>query len=146
MEVKVNLRSIKGGITARDVALFLFLVLIVETLVLCYIYIDFKECTENPFIYGSIVLSNFYEPEQLFGSVHIIDHKRNTINYYLNSTDIHLPVLLILMLIVGAFLGIMAMLPNIVKIKQSNRRLKSKIKQIEQEVKNLRAIPIKDSH
>ena len=69
-----------------------------------------------------------------------------TINYYVNTSTIHLPVLLLIALVVGAFLGVLAMLPSFIKSKHSSRRLKNKVKQIEQEVQNLRAIPLKDTH
>ena len=57
-----------------------------------------------------------------------------------------LPILLMITLIIGALLGIIAMAPILIKSKQANRRLKQRIKQIELEVNNLRAIPIKETH
>lgn len=69
-----------------------------------------------------------------------------TINYYINSTQIYLPLLLLLGLAFGAVLGIAAVLPVFIKAKSANRKLKQRIKQVEQEVKNLRTIPIKDDH
>ena len=69
-----------------------------------------------------------------------------SINYYVDTTAIHLPMLLLVVLVLGACLGMVAMLPSFVKSKNANRRLKQRVKQIEQEVQNLRSIPIKDSH
>ncbi len=68
------------------------------------------------------------------------------VNYYVNESKIHLPILLIITLVFGAILGIIAMIPMLLKNKQTNRKLKHRIKQIEQEVNNLRAIPIKEAH
>ena len=69
-----------------------------------------------------------------------------SINYYVNTALIHLPILLLMTLVLGAWLGMVALLPSFVRAKNTSRRLKQKVKQIEQEVQNLRAIPIKDSH
>ncbi len=68
------------------------------------------------------------------------------INYYFGSLKIYLPLLLIAELIVGALLGIIAMLPSVIRSKTINIRLRHHIKHIKQEVDTLRKIPIKDSH
>lgn len=68
------------------------------------------------------------------------------INYYFNQSHIHLPILLLITLILGAFLGIVGLLPTLAKSNYVNRRLKSRVKQVEKEVTNLRTIPIKDEH
>jgi len=68
------------------------------------------------------------------------------VNYYVNVTNIRLPILLLITLVIGALLGIIAMMPILIKAKNANRRLKQKVKQIELEVNNLRAIPIKETH
>ncbi|OGO90981.1 MAG: hypothetical protein A3F10_02115 [Coxiella sp. RIFCSPHIGHO2_12_FULL_42_15] len=69
-----------------------------------------------------------------------------TINYYVNETTIHIAILLLMTLVMGVFLGIIAMLPALIRNKNNHRRLRHRIKQIEQEVNNLRAIPIKETH
>lgn len=69
-----------------------------------------------------------------------------TIHYYIDTTTMHLPLLLLDMLFFGAVLGMIAGLPILLKCKQHNRRLKRRVKEVEQEVMNLRTIPIKDSH
>lgn len=68
------------------------------------------------------------------------------INYYVNETSLQLPLLLLIVLIIGAFLGCIAMLPALIRGKHANHQLKHKIKQVEQEVNNLRTIPIKEAH
>jgi lipopolysaccharide assembly protein A len=68
------------------------------------------------------------------------------INYYVNSSSIHLPILLLITLVLGAILGCIAMLPTVIRGKHANHRLKHRVKQIEQEVNNLRTIPIKETH
>ncbi len=72
---------------------------------------------------------------------HVID-----INFYMKSVKVYIPLLLLFLLAVGALLGVLALLPALLKVKNNNRKLKSKVKRVEQEVKNLRSIPIKDSH
>ena len=69
-----------------------------------------------------------------------------TINYYLNESVIHIPILLLITLVIGVVLGFIVMLPAFIRSKRSARRLKQRIKQVEQEVNNLRAIPIKETH
>ena len=69
-----------------------------------------------------------------------------TINYYFNKSIIYLPVLLLITLVIGVVLGFVVTLPALIRSKRTARRLKQRIKQIEQEVNNLRAIPIKETH
>lgn len=68
------------------------------------------------------------------------------VNYYLDEKSIRLPVLLLSVLAIGVFLGFIAMLPALLKKRCAIRRLRQHVKQIEQEVNNLRAIPIKETH
>lgn len=68
------------------------------------------------------------------------------INYYINQSHIHLPILLLITLMLGAFLGVVGLLPTLAKSNHRNRRLRSRVKQVEKEVLNLRTIPIKDEH
>ena len=75
-----------------------------------------------------------------------LNPQRITINYYIDTKSIHLPLILLATLLVGAILGIIAMLPSVFRNKNSSRRLRQRVKQIEQEVQNLRTIPIKDTH
>ncbi|WP_423063895.1 lipopolysaccharide assembly protein LapA domain-containing protein [Candidiatus Paracoxiella cheracis] len=75
-----------------------------------------------------------------------LNPQKLTLNYYVNTTTIHLPLLLLLVLVLGALLGVIAMLPSLIRAKSSNHHLKARVKQTEQEVQNLRSIPIKDTH
>ena len=75
-----------------------------------------------------------------------LNPQRITLNYYLDTKSVHLPLMVLATLVIGALLGVIAMLPTLLKSKGSARRLKHRIKQIEQEVQNLRNIPIKDNH
>ncbi|OGO92574.1 MAG: hypothetical protein A3F41_06630 [Coxiella sp. RIFCSPHIGHO2_12_FULL_44_14] len=73
-----------------------------------------------------------------------LNSQKIIINYYINITTIPLPLLLFLTLTLGALLGVIVMLPIVLKSKNIHRRLKHRIKEVEQEVNNLRTLPVKD--
>lgn len=75
-----------------------------------------------------------------------LNSQKITLNYYLDTQTIYLPLLILVTLLIGAMLGVVVILPSLIKSKQAARRLKSKVRRIEREVQNLRAIPIKDVH
>lgn len=68
------------------------------------------------------------------------------LNYYMGTSKIYLPLLLFLGLLLGAILGVFAIMPALFSSKRQKRKLKKRIRQIEQELQNLRNIPIKDTH
>ncbi len=68
------------------------------------------------------------------------------IHYYFNSIKVYMPLLLLTNLLMGVLLGILAMFPLLLKSRRFKRKSKQSIKNLEQEIKNLRTIPIKDSH
>lgn len=69
-----------------------------------------------------------------------------SVNFYIHQSNIYFPLLLLLVLIVGCVLGILSMMPGWLKAKNNARKLRKRMRQIEQEVKNLRSIPMKDEH
>ncbi len=68
------------------------------------------------------------------------------INFYVTTINFYLPLLLLLTLAIGALLGILAMLPVLFRSKGAHRRCKQRIRTMEQELNNLRTIPVKDTH
>ncbi len=68
------------------------------------------------------------------------------LNYYVGKTMIYLPLLLFIVLALGAILGICAMTPIWLRAKNKCRKMKNRLRDTEQELKNLRNIPIKDTH
>lgn len=68
------------------------------------------------------------------------------LNYYVGKDNIPLSLLLAYTLIVGCILGLFVGLCIYFKIKSENHRLKGRIKLVEKEVENLRAIPLKNEH
>lgn len=75
-----------------------------------------------------------------------LNPEKITLNYYIDTQTVHLPLVLLGSLVIGAFLGVIAMLPSVIRNKAKARRLSHHVKHVEQEVQNLRAIPIKDRH
>lgn len=75
-----------------------------------------------------------------------LNPEKITLNYYVNTQVVHLPLVLLASLVIGAFLGVVAMLPTVIRNKAKARRLNHHVKQVEQEVQNLRTMPIKDRH
>jgi putative membrane protein len=71
---------------------------------------------------------------------HLVD-----INYYLGETQAPLSLVLAMTLMLGVVVGISPCVNIIVKIKRENARLNKRIKLTEEEVVNLRNIPIKDN-
>ena len=67
----------------------------------------------------------------------IINSHTVTIHYYVGSVDVYVPLLLLIELAIGALLGIVSMMPKYVKLKNSARKSRQRIKKLEQEVKNL---------
>lgn len=68
------------------------------------------------------------------------------INYYFGTTQFHLPVLMLIMLVIGLLLGIIVMLPSIWRAKGLARQCKKAAKNSEKELTNLRTMPLKEEH
>lgn len=81
----------------------------------------------------------------LVGMIFVVLNSHSVpINYYLGETKIYYPLLLLIELAIGAILGIITMLPVIIKIKAKNHRLKNKVKEVELELNSLRTMPVRD--
>jgi len=76
----------------------------------------------------------------------VLNSSSVSINYYFGSHTFSISLLLALTLGLGAFFGILLITPTLLRLKRGNHQLKRKIKRAEQEVDNLRSIPIKDTH
>ena len=68
------------------------------------------------------------------------------LNYYFGTVQTPLSLLVVLSLCVGAVLGVLATTLVVVRLRSQNSRLRRHIDLCEQELKNLREIPIKDHH
>ena len=67
-------------------------------------------------------------------------------NYYLGQRPIPLSLLLVCSLGLGLIIGFLVTAISWIKLKSANCRLKKHLKASQQEIENLRAIPIQDRH
>ncbi len=76
-------------------------------------------------------------------------HTRNAdpveLDYYLGTIDVSLSVIVIASLLIGALLGMFTSLGMIVPLRRERSKLKKSVKTAEQEVSNLRSIPLQDA-
>jgi len=66
------------------------------------------------------------------------------INYYIGSSQLPLSLLLVMALVGGGLLGLLVSLILYIRLKSANLRLRQRLRLIEEEVANLRTIPLKD--
>lgn len=76
----------------------------------------------------------------------VLNSNNVTLVYYLGEKTMPLSLALVISLVFGSLLGVLSCLKIIIKQKCTIRHLNHKIKLIDKEVSNLRAIPIKDQH
>ena len=76
---------------------------------------------------------------------HIKNDSLVTLNYYLGTIDVSLSVVVIASVLIGVLLGVITSLGIIVPLRREKSKLKKAIKTAEQEVSNLRSIPLKDA-
>ena len=65
-------------------------------------------------------------------------------NYYLGSRDLPLSLILIAALGAGVLIGVVATIGMVLEVKRENLSLKRRSRLINEEVQNLRSIPLKD--
>ena len=81
----------------------------------------------------------------LFGlAFHLKNNQLITLDYYFGAIELPVSLVVVLILILGALLGVLASLPIIIKLKQQKLKLEKQIKNSEKEINNLRVMPIKD--
>jgi len=74
----------------------------------------------------------------------VLNAESVNINYYFGESSHPLSLLIVIALASGVFLGIVASLVVILKLKAVNARLKKDIKVSEKELVNLRRLPLRD--
>lgn len=67
------------------------------------------------------------------------------LNYYWGVSDIPLSLLMVLMLIVGAFSGVIASMFMVLKIRRQLASVRRQFRDQEKELENLRVIPLKNN-
>ncbi|MEM6998329.1 MAG: LapA family protein [Pseudomonadota bacterium] len=81
----------------------------------------------------------------LFGlAFHLKNNQFIELNYYVGVLNMPLSWLVVIVLFIGALLGILASLPMLIKLKQQKLKLEKQIKNSEKEINNLRVMPVKD--
>ncbi len=75
---------------------------------------------------------------------HLKNNQMIELNYYAGVLDMPLSWLVVIVLFIGALLGVLASLPMIIKLKQQKFKLEKQIKNSEKEINNLRVMPVKD--
>ena len=75
----------------------------------------------------------------------VLNAQAVSLNYYLGTLEVPLSMALVSSLALGAVLGVLVSLVLLISLKRQVRRLRRKVETAEQEVANLRAIPIKDA-
>ena len=83
----------------------------------------------------------------IFGIVFaVLNAETVRLNYYLDSLELPLSLVIVLSMIIGAILGIFASLSFIIGTRRNASKLKRSVEVAEKEIVNLRNIPIKDEH
>ena len=75
----------------------------------------------------------------------VVNAKPVELNYFLATREVPLALVLVLTLTVGALMGIVFSLGMVIRLKRETLRLRRQIQLTEQEVVNLRTMPIKDA-
>lgn len=68
------------------------------------------------------------------------------VNYYVGSTKLPLSLLLVLSLVCGGLLSLLFSVVTYVRLKSANVRLRQRLKIADEEIANLRTMPLKDAH
>jgi len=69
-----------------------------------------------------------------------------SLNFYFNSIQAPLSLVMVVVLAIGAIMGIIASLWVIIGLKRDMAKLRKNMKVAEEEIANLRSLPMKDSH
>ncbi|MBU1191290.1 MAG: LapA family protein [Gammaproteobacteria bacterium] len=76
----------------------------------------------------------------------VVNSKPVELNYFLATREVPLAMTLVLTLAFGALIGLFFSLGMVIRLKRETLRLRRQMQIAEQEVVNLRNIPIKDTH
>ena len=66
------------------------------------------------------------------------------INYYIGTTESPLSLLLVIAFVAGGFLGMVVCLLPYFHLKSKNRQMRRRLKLLEEEVTNLRTMPLRN--
>jgi len=77
-------------------------------------------------------------------ALHLRNDQAVTFDYYLGTIDLPFSFFLIVALITGTTLGVVACLSVLLRIKQENRSLRTRVRLAEKELDNLRVLPARN--
>jgi len=66
------------------------------------------------------------------------------VHYYIGSQQLPLSLLLVMSFGIGLLIGLLVLGFNILRLKAKNRGLRKQLRVAEEEINNLRALPVKD--
>jgi len=75
---------------------------------------------------------------------HLKNNQLIELNYYVDVINLPMSWLVVIVLFIGAMLGVLASLPIIIKLKRDKIKLERQIKNSEKEINNLRVMPVRD--
>ena len=94
-----------------------------------------------------LIMMIFYLLIMLFGvAFSALNAGSVQLNLYFKTLSLPLSVLMIATLALGVMFGIFVFLTRYWSLKAHHRKLKHQLELTEREIKNLRAIPLKDQH
>ena len=94
-----------------------------------------------------IVISIVYLMFILLGiSFAVLNASPVQVNFYITTLKLPISVLMTVMLGIGMLIGLLLFIGRYWRLKSEYRMLKNQLKLTEKEIKNLRAIPLKDQH
>ncbi|WP_455217686.1 LapA family protein [Kaarinaea lacus] len=76
----------------------------------------------------------------------IINAETVTLNYYFDSLQAPLSLIMVIALALGAVMGVMASLWVVIGLKRELAKMRKAAKVSEKEIANLRSLPMKDTH
>ncbi len=74
----------------------------------------------------------------------VVNAKPVELNYFLGTREVPLALTLVLTLAFGALTGVLFSLGLVIRLKRETLQLRRQVRLAEQEVANLRSIPLKD--
>ncbi len=94
-----------------------------------------------------IIITLFYLSLILVGvSFAALNASSVQVNFYFTILKMPISVLMTIMLGVGMIVGFFLFMCRYWRLKNQNRKIKNQLRLTEKEIKNLRAIPLKDQH
>lgn len=79
-------------------------------------------------------------------AIHLRNDQTLILDYYLGGVELPFSLFLIMALCVGLIIGFLSLFPALIRLKRQNAYLSSRLKTNEQELNNLRVMPLKNTY